>query len=36
LYLKVKNKLNEFADSKGESVNGFINSAINEKMKRDK
>ena len=30
-----KDKIREHAESKGESVNGFINRAINETMERD-
>lgn len=31
-----KDLIREHADSKGESVNGFINRAINETMEREK
>ena len=30
-----KDKIKEYAESKGESVNGFINRAIDETMKKD-
>lgn len=31
-----KERIKEHADSQGESVNGFINRAINQTMERDK
>ena len=31
-----KERIKAHADSKGQSVNGFINEAIDEKMERDK
>ncbi len=31
-----KEKIKEYADSRGESVNGFINRAIAEAMERDR
>lgn len=30
-----KDVIKAFADSKGKSINGFVNEAIDEKMKRD-
>ena len=31
-----KDKIKTFADSKGESINGFVNRAIDEAMERDR
>ena len=31
-----KDVIKAFADSKGKSINGFVNEAIDEKMERDK
>lgn len=31
-----KDVIKAFADSKGKSINGFVNEAINEKMERDR